>query len=1221
MRASNTRSRVGIALLLAMMMLLAVPAPALSAPSSPAEDPIDNDNGAQSTGGDRADAKWTYMVYMSADNNLEDEAILNVNQMEVVGSNDDVNIVIQLDRSPDWDETNGNWTGTRRYLISPDSDPDVINSQLLEDMGEVDMGKGESLKEFVIWAVTNYPADRFYLDVWGHGGGWRDGTCNDYTSGSVIDTDELGIALKTAEMATNTTLDGVGFDQCLMAQLEVFYEIKQFAHVLVGAETLIPAEGYNYTRPLEALTADPDMTSSGLADVIVSTFFDEYGYDNERAHSAVDAETMDASLSQAMTRMAQLLRANASSLRDEIKLARDNAQTFSTLDYIDLGNFTEHLLRTIPVEETELRQAITEVRQNVTAVVVAEDHGTGRSGSTGLSFYFPRYGVAWSYANLGISKEGRWDEFLDAYFDRRDRPNTAPTVNVTGPLPGSVVGLNFEMDGTANDTDGNVTNVEWKFDRGPWQTGVANDTWSANVSTDGLHPGLHRISVRSRDDAGDYSPEVQFQLNVESRGFEMRVIDGPIRTYPGTSSDVQLQFTTFGDEGGTLGFETISVPSGIGVDLPSSPVILQPGRTDDTTISVTTEGTLDKGTYLITLRAWMTDAPLIQSYAVLKLIVIDRWPDLVVEGLTFDPPRPVEDQLVTINMTVRNTGLLDATDFDVDLLYRFSPGVDNSTVTLTHILVGTLRPGDHLNFSATWTASIGLHEFIGIADRDGNNSDLDVSDNVRSALLLLEGYSVRLGVFPRDVVTAPGTTEHFGVLVHNDGNLQDILQIERVTSTLGWRTRFNTSVFLVSPQQYQEADMWVDVPSGAPGGSLETITLKLTSGGNPDKFHLVTITLHIPEVYDLRVYQDKETGTVGPLHTDSYNVTIENEGNGWENYTLEYLRQSDHLLVSAVNDTVEVGPGDSATVEVFYSTLGSNVGGQTLAVALTVRSSDNSSVMIPTVFQVTVIRVFGLTGIIDEPAGGFLALPGAPMPVTVAVTNEANYAMDIEIQLLGDEEMFVPDLMHTSSLSPGSTEDVDLFLWAKEQIVMGMYDLSFSISEVNSTQNMTTINASVRVQRTDSSSLSINSTNETALTPGENWKAKLLLRNEGNHPETFLLEVTLVPKWLLVELGPDEVTVPAYGEVLVPVEAWLLEDDFDAPKSIMVVVTATPANQTGAEHTVVLDVPLDVPGQDEPPPWWFYALVGLTLLAVVALAVTMSVRNFARDDKHDGEQD
>ena len=189
MRPFTTWSRGMMAILLAIMVLLAVPAPAISAQPTPSGEPLKGDGEDRSSPSNRALAKWTYLVYMSADNNLEDEAILNFNQMEEVGSSEDVTIVIQLDRSPDWDETNGDWTGTRRYYVLQDTDTELINSTLVEDMGEVDMGNADNLRDFVVWGVTNYPAERYYLDIWGHGGGWRDGTCNDYTSGSVIDTD------------------------------------------------------------------------------------------------------------------------------------------------------------------------------------------------------------------------------------------------------------------------------------------------------------------------------------------------------------------------------------------------------------------------------------------------------------------------------------------------------------------------------------------------------------------------------------------------------------------------------------------------------------------------------------------------------------------------------------------------------------------------------------------------------------------------------------------------------------------------------------------------------------------------------------------------------------------------------------------------------------------------------------------------------------------------
>jgi len=52
--------------------------------------------------------KWTIMVYMDADNNLEDAGISDFNEMEVAGSTQDVAILVLMDRIPGYDSTNGN---------------------------------------------------------------------------------------------------------------------------------------------------------------------------------------------------------------------------------------------------------------------------------------------------------------------------------------------------------------------------------------------------------------------------------------------------------------------------------------------------------------------------------------------------------------------------------------------------------------------------------------------------------------------------------------------------------------------------------------------------------------------------------------------------------------------------------------------------------------------------------------------------------------------------------------------------------------------------------------------------------------------------------------------------------------------------------------------------------------------------------------------------------
>ena len=45
-------------------------------------------------------ASWTFLVYLDGDNNLEDAAIDDLNEMEVVGSTADANIVVQIDHTP-----------------------------------------------------------------------------------------------------------------------------------------------------------------------------------------------------------------------------------------------------------------------------------------------------------------------------------------------------------------------------------------------------------------------------------------------------------------------------------------------------------------------------------------------------------------------------------------------------------------------------------------------------------------------------------------------------------------------------------------------------------------------------------------------------------------------------------------------------------------------------------------------------------------------------------------------------------------------------------------------------------------------------------------------------------------------------------------------------------------------------------------------------------------
>ncbi len=64
-------------------------------------------------------AKWTVMVYMSGDNNLEDYIVKDLElELAATGSSANVQIVALADRGPGYDPSRGDWQSTKLYHVS-----------------------------------------------------------------------------------------------------------------------------------------------------------------------------------------------------------------------------------------------------------------------------------------------------------------------------------------------------------------------------------------------------------------------------------------------------------------------------------------------------------------------------------------------------------------------------------------------------------------------------------------------------------------------------------------------------------------------------------------------------------------------------------------------------------------------------------------------------------------------------------------------------------------------------------------------------------------------------------------------------------------------------------------------------------------------------------------------------------------------------------------------
>jgi len=352
--------------------------------------------------------EWTVMVYLDSDNNLESAGIKDINEMEMVGSTTDVNIVVLADRTPGYDISNS----------AQDSDPMQINSQF-NDLGELNMGDPQTLVDFATWAVTEYPAKKYLLVIWNHGGGFKSfthakGIAQDDTSGgNIITMPELEYALSATSAQMGKNIDIVGMDACSMAMIEVAYQIKDHADILVASEELEPGDGWPYETILAQLVANPTMSSAQLAINIVNKYIYSYP-SNEVTQSAIDLSYMD-DLAGRLSSMADAIKSDTLTSKNAYLNAAYFSQHYRDYyhDFIDLYDFCNQLLAYS--NSLEVKNIASNIQQTLLNAVINSDYNGGSvSGSKGLSIYFPLYNEYdyENYNSTNFARDTSWDAML-----------------------------------------------------------------------------------------------------------------------------------------------------------------------------------------------------------------------------------------------------------------------------------------------------------------------------------------------------------------------------------------------------------------------------------------------------------------------------------------------------------------------------------------------------------------------------------------------------------------------------------------------------------------------------------------------------------------------------------------------------------------------------------------------------------------------------------------
>ena len=415
--------------------------------------------------------EWTVIVYSAADDDvLEESMVFDVNEMELVGSNSQLNIVVQIDRYDRGFTGDGDWFDTRRYLVQQDNDLNHIASAVVQSVGEADMGDPQTLVDFVSWAVQSYPAKKYALIMSDHGGGWTGGFSDKSAPDSSLTMPEIVSAMEAIRQATGVDkFEMIGFDACLMGQIEIFGALYPYSNYMVASEEVIPGYGWSYAAWLGQLAQNPAEDGSGMAQAIVSTYVvnDTYLTEVRATPDDINQEESTTTLSAIQSArvpdvigaMNQFVTAMASIDQGTVAEARTYTRSYFSLfgddtepSFIDLENFSDVLASMS--DDASVQQSAAQLKSAISSAVVSEKHGLNMSGSNGIAFYFPdsdiyyftelnsEFPPYYAESSTKFLEQSVWDEFLAYHytgeeFAPQQGQTTTPSRSATVVAPGA----------------------------------------------------------------------------------------------------------------------------------------------------------------------------------------------------------------------------------------------------------------------------------------------------------------------------------------------------------------------------------------------------------------------------------------------------------------------------------------------------------------------------------------------------------------------------------------------------------------------------------------------------------------------------------------------------------------------------------------------------------------------------------------------------------------
>lgn len=374
-------------------------------------------------------AEWTILAYIGGDNNLEQSALIDTNEFEIAGGSDaNVRVVVFLDRSPQYDTSNEDWSTARVYEMGPDSgaadstdasDP-LIDTTALYDLGSVNSGSGSTFKDFLLWGIANFPAQNYVVEINDHGGGWTGLVSDESMDDMTITLPEYVDAFQAATAAAGVDRFALLInDACLMSSVEYLSMIAPYFDYSLGAAEIMYGPGYDLSLLTNGLRQNMpfDQLGQQLIDNYMETM-SGFGIDASQAPTLIDLKQFPA-VTDAVENFAQVYNSNPYQYANDLGDARANTYNYATGNWLDFLVDAGDLMTKVQYasKDPALTTAAQSVLDAMQAALVYHRHGADvPDTATQMNINFPLSADTYISAYPSQTTLTGWNELLGNYY-------------------------------------------------------------------------------------------------------------------------------------------------------------------------------------------------------------------------------------------------------------------------------------------------------------------------------------------------------------------------------------------------------------------------------------------------------------------------------------------------------------------------------------------------------------------------------------------------------------------------------------------------------------------------------------------------------------------------------------------------------------------------------------------------------------------------------------